>query len=213
MQAITSPATATTPAVPAVVGEPRRFTGWGARAAIAAPVLAVFSIVTGAPLYADDLSKSAGTDRFVLANATSLGVLLLLTLALVGMYLHGERRLSVVGHAGFLVALLGTVLAAGGAWDSLFTVPYIVDKAPSLLEDPTGGSLLAGFVVSYLVMVFGWVVFASASLRARLLPRAAAIVLIAGAVFAILPSPTAVRLLPLAIGAALAGRAVLRPAR
>jgi hypothetical protein len=189
---------------------PQRVTGWGARAAIAAPVVAVFAIAVGAPLYADDLSQAADTGRFVLANATTLGVLLLLTLALVGLYVRGERRLGALGHAGFVVALLGTVLAAGGAWDSLFAVPYVADKAPTMLDDPTGGSLLAGFVISYLVMVIGWVLFASASLRARLLPRAASITLIAGAVFAILPSPTAIRLLPLAIGAALAGRAVLR---
>ena len=37
------------------------------------------------------------------------------------------------------------MLAAGGAWDSLFAVPYVADKAPAILDDPTGGSLLAGF--------------------------------------------------------------------
>ena len=202
--------TAPAPMATAAPSDQRRVTGWGARAPIAAPVLAVFAIAVGAPLYADDFSEAASTSRFVLANAVTLGVLLLLALALVGFYLRGERRLSALGHAGFVVALLGTVLAAGGAWDSLFAVPYIADKAPAMLDDPTGGSLLAGFVISYLVMVIGWVVFASASLRARLVPRGAAIVLIAGSVFAILPAPTAIRLLPLAIGAALSGRAVLR---
>lgn len=202
-----APAATTSPAVPTAAG---RVPGWGARAAIAAPVLAVFAIAVGAPLYADDLSKAADTGRFVLANGTTLGVLLLLAFALVSFYVRAERRLGTVGHVGFVIALLGTVLAAGGAWDSLFSVPYIADKAPSVLDDPTGGSLLAGFVVSYLVMVVGWVTFATASLRARLAPRGASIVVIAGSVFAILPAPTAIRLLPLAIGAALIGRAVLR---
>jgi hypothetical protein len=203
-----SPTTAA--AAPPVPATGRRLSGWGARAAIAAPVLAVFGVGVGAPLYADDLSEAAGTARFAIANAVTLGVLLALSLALVGFYLRGERRLSATGHAGFVVALLGTVMAAGGAWDSLFAVPYVADKAPAMLDDPTGGSLLAGFVISYLVFVIGWVLFASASLRARLAPRGASIVLIAGAVFAILPAPTAIRLLPLAIGAALVGRAVLR---
>jgi hypothetical protein len=183
---------------------------WGARAAIAAPVAAVVAIVVGAPVYADDLGDAALTNRFVVANAISLGVLLLLALALVGFYMRGERRLGMLGHAAFLVALAGVVLAAGGAWDSLFAVPWLAREAPAALDDPSGGSLLAGFVVSYLVLVVGWVLFASASLRAGLAPRGASIVLIAGAVLAILPAPTALRLLPLAVGAALVGRAVQR---
>lgn len=185
---------------------------WGARAAVAAPVAAVIAIVVGAPIYADDLSDAAATSRFVVANAITLGVLLLLALALVGFYMRGERRLGRLGHAGFLVALAGVVLAAGGAWDSLFAVPWLADEAPAALDDPTGGSLLAGFVVSYVVMVTGWLLFASASLRARLAPRGACVVLIAGAVLAIVPAPTALRLLPLAIGVALVGRAALRDA-
>jgi hypothetical protein len=200
----TSPTTAG-PLAPAPPDE-RRLTRWGTRAALAAPVLAVFAIGVGAPLYADDLSQAADTTRFVIANAVTLGVLLALAVALVGLYLRGERRLPRAGHAGFVVALLGTVLAAGGAWDSLFAVPYIADKAPSILDDPTGGSLLAGFFVSYLVFVIGWVLFASSALRARLAPKGASIVLIAGSVLAILPAPTALRLLPLSAGVALVGR-------
>jgi hypothetical protein len=183
---------------------------WGARAAVAAPVAAVIAVVVGAPVYADDLSEAAATSRFAVANAITLGVLLLLGLALVGTYMHCELHLGALGHAGFLAALAGVVLAAGGAWDSLFAVPWIADAAPAVLDEPTGGSLLAGFVVSYLVLVTGWVLFASAALRAGLAPRGASIALIAGAVLAIVPAPTALRLLPLAIGVALVARAALR---
>jgi hypothetical protein len=85
---------------------------WGARAAVAAPVAAVIAVVVGAPLYADDLSEAAATSRFAVANTITLGVLLLLGLTLVGTYMHCERRLGALGHAGFLVALAGVVLAA-----------------------------------------------------------------------------------------------------
>ena len=60
-------------------------------------------------------------------------------------------------------------------------------------------------------MVIGWSTFTIASLRSGVLSRTPAIVLTIGALFAVLPSPTALRLLPLAVGAALAGRAILRP--
>jgi hypothetical protein len=208
MQTMSHAATAPTAADRAPTPVPR----WGARAAVAAPVAAAIAIVVGAPVWTDDLSDAAGTSRFVVANAVTLGVLLLLALALVGFYMRGERRLGILGHAGFVVAFTGVVLAAGGAWDSLFTVPWLADEAPAVLDDPTGGSLLAGFVISYLVMVIGWVLFATAHLRARLAPRGASIVLVAGSVVAILPAPTALRLLPLAIGAALVGRTALRDA-
>jgi hypothetical protein len=184
----------------------RRLIRWGTRAAFAAPALAVFAVGVGAPIYADDLSDAAGTSRFVIANAVTLGALLALAVALVGFYMRGEGRLTSAGHAGFVIALVGTVLAAGGAWDSLFAVPYVADKAPSVLDDPTGGSLLAGFFLSYLVFVIGWVLFASSWLRARLASKGATIVLIVGSVLAILPAPTALRLLPLSVGVALVAR-------
>ena len=200
----------TMPALGTGTTQDRGITGWGARAAIAAPVVGLFAVVVGAPLYADDLAEVAGTQRFTLTAALSLVVLVALVFALVAIHRAQERRLSRVGHAGFAIALAGTVLAAGGAWDSLFTVPFLSEEAPRVLEAGSSGSLLAGYVISYLALALGWAMFASASLRARVLPRAAAVVMLVGAVLAILPMPTALRLLPLAIGAALAGRAILR---
>ena len=104
-------------------------------------------------------------------------------------------------------------MAAGGAWDSLFTLPYLADEAPAVLDKDTGGSLLAGFVISYLVMVVGWATFATATLRAKVAPRGAAITMLVGSIIAILPAPTPLRLLVLSIGAALVGRAALRAER
>ncbi len=183
---------------------------WGARAAVAAPILAIFSIAVGAPLYTDDLGDVAGSGRFAIAAASALAVLLALVLALVAAHLVQRQRVGRLGHGGFLIALAGTVLAAGGAWDSLFTVPYLSDAAPAVLDADTSGSLLAGYVISYLVLVVGWALFAIATLRARALPRGASVVMLVGALLAILPAPTPLRLLVLSVGVALAGRAMLR---
>lgn len=200
----------TTAAVEPTRAAPPHVVGWSARAAIAAPLLALFAIAVGAPLYTQDMRTAGASTRLVVANAATLGVLLLLSVALVGLHLHAADRLRAPGQAAFGCALVGTVLAAGGAWDSLFALPYIAEQAPEMLDDPTGGTLLVGFVVSYLVLVIGWSTFTIASLRSGVMPRTPGIVLTIGAVLAILPAPTALRLLPLAIGAALAGRAVLR---
>jgi hypothetical protein len=206
------PTTATAP-LAREGGDDRRIVSWGSRAAIAAPVAALFAFGVGAPIYADDMSEAAGTGRFAIAAAAGLAVLVLLALALVGFYARSERQLGTAGHVGFVIALVGTVLAAGGAWDSLFTLPYLADEAPAVLDKDTGGSLLAGFLISYLVMVVGWATFATASLRARVAPRGAAITMLAGSIVAILPAPTPLRLLVLSVGAALVGRASLRSGR
>ena len=189
---------------------PSGLVGWGARAGVAAPILALFGVIVGAPLYADDLSDAAATGRFPIAAAAALAALLALGLGLVAVYLAQQDRLGALGRTGFLVALAGTALAAGGAWDSLFTVPYLAEQAPAVLDRPTSGSLLAGYLVSYLVLVAGWALFSVATLRARVLPRAASIVMLAGALLAVLPMPTPLRVLVLAVGVALAGRALLR---
>lgn len=182
----------------------------GARAALAAPVAAVFAIVVGAPIYADDVSDAAATGRFTLAAASTLVVFGLLALALVAIYAAQEHRLGRAAHAGFGVALIGTLLAAGGQWDSLFTVPYLADHAPDVLDRNTDGSLLAGYVLSYVVLTAGWISVAVTTLRAKVLPRGASIVLLVGAVLAFVPAPTPIRVLVLTVGAALLGRAALR---
>ena len=187
-----------------------RMQEWGARAAVAAPLVALFSLVIGAPLYADDLVDAGATDRFKVATGSSLLVLLLLGFALIALWRRHEGTLSSRGHVAAAIALLGTMMAAGSAWDQFFAVPYLAGEAPAVLEEGSSGSLLAGFFISYLVFVIGWTSFAVATLRARILPRAAAITLLAGSVVAIVPAPTALRLLVVSIGAGLLGRALLR---
>jgi len=175
---------------------------WGARAAVAAPLLGVFAIAVGIPVFADDLRDAAGTSRWTLVTGAGLAQLLLLGVALLGLYRVQEARLGRLGHAGALVALLGTMLAAGGAWDSTFAVPYLAENAPAVLDRATDGSLLAGYVSSYLVFVLGWAAFAIATLRARMLPRGASIALLVGAVVALVPAPTPIRTLVLAVAVA-----------
>jgi hypothetical protein len=58
-----------------------------------------------------------------------------------------------------------------------------------MLDVSTGGTLLAGFVVSYLAAGDRWSTFTIASPAFRVLPRTPAIVLTIGAVLAILPAP------------------------
>jgi hypothetical protein len=104
--------------------------GWSARAAIAAPLLALFAIAVGAPLYTQDMRTAAATTRLIVANAATLGVLLLLTVALVGIQLHAGNRLRAPGQVAFVCALIGTVLAAAEPGTLCSRCPYIAEQAP-----------------------------------------------------------------------------------
>jgi len=194
------------PAAPPTAEAAPPLVRWGARAAIAAPLLAVFAIAVLVPILTADTREVAGGARWVLVTGAALAQLLLLILALLALYRVQEHRFGTFGHASALLALTGTVLAAGGAWDSAFTVPYLADVAPDVLDRASSGSLLAGYVSSYLVLVVGWAAFAIATLRAKVLPRGPAIALLCGSVLAIVPAPTAMRLLVVSVAVALLGR-------
>ena len=176
---------------------------WGARAAVAAPLVGVFSIAAGIPILTADMSEVAGSARWLLATGAALAVLILLAVALLGLHRAQETALSRFGHASALLALAGTMLAAGGAWDTVVTVTYLADVAPAVLDRSTDGALLAGYIASYLAFSIGWACFAVATIRAGVLSRGPAIALLVGAVLAFVPAPTAMRTLVLAVAVAL----------
>jgi hypothetical protein len=176
---------------------------WGARAAVAAPLVGVFSIAAGIPILTDDMSEVGGSARWLLSAGAALAVLILLAVALIGLHRAQETALSRFGHASALLALAGTMLAAGGAWDTLVTVSYLADVAPAVLDRSTDGALLAGYIASYLAFSIGWACFAVATIRAGVLSRGPSIALLVGAVLAFVPAPTAMRTLVLAVAVAL----------
>ena len=83
------------------------------------------------------------------------------------------------------------------AWEEVFVPPALAQSVqndpalvdPALLNAGPPGRLFFGFVLSYALFALGWVLFGVATLRARVYPRAAALVLIVGAVLAFFPLP------------------------
>ena len=71
-----------------------------------------------------------------------------------------------------------------------------------MIEQPPTGTLEAGGLASFSTFALGWLLFAVASLRARVFPRGAAILLITGGVigFGFLISPGAGILLAATVG-------------
>ena len=114
-----------------------------------------------------------------------LGTMLLL-LGLVGLYASQSKAAGALGLVGFLVAYLGTALVSGALWFELFITPSLAAEAPELAEAELG---LVGFILSFLLVIIGWVLFGVATLRARIYPRWAAVLLIVGAVVSFVPIP------------------------
>lgn len=110
------------------------------------------------------------------------------------------------GVAGPAIAVVGSVLVAGGQWAALFVLPALSSHAPHLLTSGAMGSVTVGYVASYAVFAVGWIVTTVALLRARAVPTWLGVLLIVGAVASLVPAPEAIRLLIISIAATLAGR-------
>lgn len=180
----------------------------GAYSCVAAALLAVIALVGFFVVVGSDKIAVAAEDAmFYLPAGAALGSVALLAVGLVGLHLHQEPRLGSFGAVATVVALLGTVAAAGASWTYVFIVPHFAPVVPDMINESTG-SVLAGFLISYALMSVGWTLFGIATLRTGVFSRRASIALIVGAVIASLPMPS--RTLVLAIAAAVLGRQILR---
>jgi hypothetical protein len=174
-------------------------------ALIAAPAVVAglaLAVVAGITAGADAESSplAVASTALVLAGLLGVGAL---AAALLG---RGA------GTAGPVIALLGTVFVVGGEWASLFVLPGLSSAAPHLLESGGLPGVPIGFVASYAVFAVGWVVTAVGLLRDGALPRWTAVLLLVGAVAAMVPTLEAVRLLLISVAVSLAGARLRRPA-
>jgi hypothetical protein len=177
-----------------------------AQVAGAAAVLALGSFVAAMVVAGeDDLETSP------LATASS-ALLLVAVLGIGGAALASLSRLREAsrGIAGASVAVVGTVLVAGGTWAALFVMPALAAEAPEVLEGELVG-VVVGYIASYLVFSVGWVWTGIALLRAGLVPTWLGVLTIVAGVAAFVPSPEPARLLLIGIAASLlAGRLAVR---
>ena len=136
-------------------------------------------------LGAEDLGEVAVTDSWVVQQLLFLLGAVLLLFGLFGLYARQSEAAGALGIIGFLAAFLGTALNVGISFDQAFLLPILADVAPEVVDaGPPFGILLA-----FISFGVGWLLFGAATLRARVYPRAAAVLLMVGAVLAALPLP------------------------
>ena len=159
---------------------------WSGLAALVGGVLfAILSILEffffgGQP----DSAAVASSAWFIVEVAYILAATLLI-LGLVGLYVPQAEQGGKLGLIAFLVALAGTVMLAGADWSAAFFGPWLVEAAPELLAAEPAGSMAVGVILTYVLATLGWFLFGLASLRAQELPRGAALLLMVGAVLAL----------------------------
>ena len=158
---------------------------WSGLAAITAGVSLVIAELLSLLLFGYDFSNTATTDTYTFYSVWIMIAGLLLPLGLVGMYARQLETSGLLGLVAFILAFIGTVLVAGFFWTSAFIAPLLAVEAPELLMV----RVLPGFFRSFIVFGFGWLLFGIATLRAGIYPRAAAVLLIFGAVLVVIPWP------------------------
>jgi hypothetical protein len=164
---------------------------WGGLAALLAGVLFAISDLVGAlVLDYENFSETAATGTYAFLSLVYLLSAVLLTLGLVGLYAHQSEAAGTLSLVAFLVTFVGAILAAGVIWAETFVAPTLAEMAPEFLEEEEPPGLLdTGVFLSFGLAGVGWLLFGIASLRARVYPRRAAILLMIGAVASFVPLP------------------------
>ena len=158
---------------------------------LAGVVLSIGILLVPATIDIRDLSGSTITPSYAWAFGMYLLGMLLLLVGLLGLYAHQSEAAGLLGLVGFVVAFLATALMVGVAWALLFFTPSVALAAPGFFGAVPPGPLVPGLVATFALAGLGWVLFGAATVRARVYPRVAAIVLMLGAVVSFVPSSPA----------------------
>ncbi|MDP9479311.1 MAG: hypothetical protein M3R38_27135 [Actinomycetota bacterium] len=158
---------------------------WGAPATMLGGALTVIANLMS-PFIVDfnNLSGSTATNAYAFHHALLMLATLLLLGGIPGLQARQSEAAGRLGWAGFLVAFVGTVLLVAHFWGQAFIAPAVAVEAPELIDEPPA-LLIAEIMLSFLLFSLGWILFGVSMLRARVYPRVAAGLLIAGAIMPI----------------------------
>ncbi|MDP9425454.1 MAG: hypothetical protein M3P37_05310 [Actinomycetota bacterium] len=132
-------------------------------------------------------SESLGSEPYAIQSVLKLAAAALLLLGLFGLHARQAEAAGPVGTMGALAAFCGTALVLGSFWATAFFAPAMAAANPASFDALQGppGRLAGAFVVSMATFVLGWMLFGAATWRARVYPRAAALLLVFGSPLAL----------------------------
>lgn len=156
---------------------------WSGLAALVGGLLFIILDVLETLLFGSlPYAEAAATSAWIIVQGAYIVAAVLISLGLVGLYAHQAEESGTFGLAAFVVTFIGGMMAAGSSWSEAFFGAWLAEAAPELLEADPSGALAAGVILSYVLFALGWLLFGLASLRAGVLPRGAAVLLMIGAV-------------------------------
>jgi hypothetical protein len=160
---------------------------WSGLPAIAAGALLAVAALLDLTYFGSEprFSEVVQTGSYLFQQVLYLLGVMLLLVGLVGLYARHSQAAGALGLVGFLVAFAGTVLVAGFLWAGTFVTPALATEVPGFLD----AGPPPGFFPAIITCGVGWLLFGIATLRARVYPRWATILLIVGAVIFVVPLP------------------------
>ena len=161
---------------------------WTGVAGMAGGLLIVLTRVAEVALFGDmPLSEQATGRGFPLVGALGLAGSLLVYLLILGLYARIASRAGYFGLFAFLTAFVGTGLGLGMNWTYAFALTALAQTDPSFVDAGFPGLLGTGIISAAGVGLLGWILMGLSSLRAGVLPRWPAGVLVASAILLMLP--------------------------
>lgn len=156
---------------------------WSGLAALVGGVLfAVLSILDLVLFGGQADGAAAASGAWIIVEVAYIAAGVLIALGLVGLYVRQAQEAGSLGLIAFVVTFTGTVMLAGLDWSAAFFGPWLAEEAPELIEADPSGTVAVGFFLTLVLAVLGWLLFGLASLRAEVLPRGSAVLLMVGAV-------------------------------
>ena len=128
------------------------------------------------------MARTPLSSAWVPLNLLQLFGVILLLLALVGLYARQAAVAGGLGLFGFLVAFLGTAMFAGTGWSNAFTPPLVARTNPTLLEGFPPSPLGEAVLYTAVLFAVGLILFGITVIRAGVLPRTGGWLLVIGGV-------------------------------
>jgi hypothetical protein len=134
------------------------------------------------------LSVQTVSDVWFVLHLLYIIAQLLALLGLIGLYTRQAEKTGVLGLIAVLIAFVGFALLFAWEWSETFIWPALAHAAPRFLDHPDQNlvqALSASQTIHWLLIGVGLILFGVATLRARVLPRGAAVLVSLGMVVAL----------------------------
>ena len=122
--------------------------------------------------------------RWMMVNAMFVGVLVMTLIGLIGLYGRQSEKAGALGFIGFLLSFVSTSLFVGAGIFDAFINPVLTERAKELVDPKgplMGGPMGMVFAMTGVCFALGFLLFAIATIRAKVFPVLAAVMLLVGA--------------------------------